>query len=519
MDDSDWASYITPPLGIETLVARKNGPLPDSDAITARSWLLDAEKELQRINDEIQKLEIRRTALMSTVEVYRAALAPHKILPIDILREIFICAAEGTSPTVNLNDIVNPRQAGWDIRLTISRVCSHWRSVALDMHTLWSDVRLDLEVGNTRRILEILSIWLFRSGECALNLDIAGVTDDPRATELLIRHSRRFRSLSISTGTQFVTSPAGAMDLLETLELYGNDQYESLLSMTAFAGAPRLRSATLRSFDNPINAELCTIPWHQLTELYVHDMFPLPSQYYSILDGCKSLTIAHLGIFQRGGPVPLAHNNIALPHLRTLELDGDDLTTYAIFLRCIELPSLGDLTLFTVDDRAGGTTFGVPEFPAMRRLCIDAADTISLLVPWLRACPSAIDVCLPYYHMLDSTLDEIADGRLLPNVEMLIMWAASPGTLIKTLQARQRSLQHSTITEVGIHVGTLSRPEIASVTKLMTDGIFLAAHYPTRLDRGEIQQVARSHLETGSGLFESQESSESDTESESESDS
>ncbi|KAJ7114829.1 hypothetical protein C8R44DRAFT_740190 [Mycena epipterygia] len=517
MAHSDWGheAIPPPPLRIEALTAWKNDLLPDSDDVTARRWLLAAEKQLLAVekqlagmNDSIKELESRRDALLASVEVYRVALAPHKILPIDILREIFLCA----SPTeAVLNDIVSPILGRPQIRLILCQVCSNWRSVALDTHELWSDVRVDVGTGNTKHLLEILDIWLTRSGQCALTLHMTGVTNDPRAAMLLTRHSHRFRSLTTHLRNPFVNSTAGSIDLLETLELHGSDD-QALPLMKALLRAPRLSSVILRFIDNPTNVELCTIPWHQLTELDLIDTFPLPSQLYSILAGCGALTTANLGISSRDEPVQPPDRNFALPRLRKLTLIGDTLTTYASFLHHVELPSLADLTLLTVD-RHDGIMSSVA-FPSIRRLCINESGNTDeghalMVVPWLRACPSVVEVCLRHYGISDSTLDEIAHGSLLPNVEMFTVYNADPRLLILALQTRQRSLHHSTVVETGVNSNFYgyARPSIEyidSLIELMISGVFLCAsmhNYLNDPQRGEIQERARLDFEARTGVF------------------
>ncbi|KAJ7694356.1 hypothetical protein B0H17DRAFT_1199227 [Mycena rosella] len=72
-------------------------------------------------------------------------------------------------------------------------------------------------------------------------------------------------------------------------------------------------------------------------------------------------------------------------------------------------------------------------------------------------------------------LTGIADGSLLPNVEMLIGYTAEPATLISTLQTRQNSIHHSTIREVGLaSYDWLTADEMAALAKLMSLGVFLS---------------------------------------------
>ncbi|KAJ7105990.1 hypothetical protein C8R44DRAFT_745640 [Mycena epipterygia] len=499
-----------------------NDPLPVPEALLRRPMLICLEQEMAQIDEEMQRLEKRREELLPLLELHRVALAPHKMLPIDVLREIFIFSA----PTkADLNDIVSPRRAGSpDIRLILCKICSHWRSIALDTHELWSAVRVNLDTGNTTRLLEVLGIWLSRSGQSALTLNIAGLTGDHRATTLLTQHSHRLRSLCIHPENPFVASSAGSVDLLETLELRG---FRDLLpSMPVLTGARRLRRVTLRGIENFINVELCGIPWHQLTKLYLEYTFTLPSQLYSILHRCSALATAHLSIFQPDTPVPPADRNIVLPQLRTLQLEGDDLTSYTTFLNSLQLPSLENLTLHTDDGYSDGTTSNVPTFPAIRRLSINEAghpedgDAL-MVVPWLRACPSALEVCLPRYWMPDAALDEIANGSLLPNVVMLTIDSADPDVLVSTLQARQRSLHHSTITETAFDSDfseTLKKYHIDFFVELMMSGVFVCG--PEDLDsdepqRGKIEERALLDFKAGLGVFKPLSDTESDGDCES----
>ncbi|KAJ7078509.1 hypothetical protein C8R44DRAFT_863117 [Mycena epipterygia] len=501
---------LIPPLTTETLAAWKNDPLPDSDALIARPWLLAAEKELAR-------LDSRRSALFAQMQVYRVALAPYKNLPIEVLSEIFLWAAAESSP-VYLHSLHFHRMC---MQLILCQVCSHWRSVALHTHKLWSDVRVRFKPETTTRLLEILDIWLSRSDQCSLTffVEIIGAVDDSRIGQWLNRYSNRLRFITfLSTRPSHInTFPAGSLNILEKLmiEFSGLEAPWPLAPIT-FDGAVRLRSLTLQGLYT-LNLQLLAIPWHQLTELYLLRTPHPPSQYHSILDGCKDLTTAHLAVrLAPDGPFPIEERNIALPQLRTLKLAEGDLTSYAICLHGFELPSLLDLSLVVEHVAPTGAATSVRAYPTVRALYVVDDFDDPMLVPWLRACPSVMEVRLPFYVVPDSILSEIADGSLLPNVEQLVAWQANPGLMISTLQARQRSMQYSTISEVGLSRSPsmrLETQEIELVSQLMAVGVFLAHSPKLKPERGEIEKYARVQYETSSGPFYS--SSESDSESQS----
>ncbi|KAJ7469216.1 hypothetical protein FB451DRAFT_1256090 [Mycena latifolia] len=321
---------------------------------------LSAEAELGRIDEEIRRLEARRSALLTPVQVYRVALATHKILPDDVLREIFLWATctqyYWGPPTANLNATLSGDP---NVRLVIGRVSSHWRFVSLDMPELWSDVRVEI----------------------------------PPLVAL-----------------------AGSMDLLERFDVQAH--YASIpdASISVLSRSPRLCSVTLCSLSEG----------YPLTELHLEGMPTGVLQSYHILAQCTALTCA-----------PSA--------------------TFAQFLDGVTLPSLTELILYGPEGWGPqhSTMYTIDTFPAVRRLIVHNVDydedgDPEWLVPWFRSCPSAVDVRLPGYRMPTPLLTQIADGSLLPNLEMILLQYAELPSLLAALQARQRSLNHSTITTVGI---------------------------------------------------------------------
>ncbi|KAJ7483902.1 hypothetical protein B0H11DRAFT_2279621 [Mycena galericulata] len=500
------------PLALQSLASWKNKPLPPSEASVVRTQIKNAESELIQINTEIQSLEARRNALLSRLDVYRVAVAPHKILPVDMLCAIFsFCAPH----PVEMHSILNGRVQK-DIRLVICQVCSHWRSVALSMNILWSDVDVDLTRGKVARTLEVLDIWLSRSRGCSLAIRVTGKDDDPRVSELLTRYSPQCRYLFIADirfPNTFFDQASGSVDCLQKLALKGGYRYYEQPrparpeSISVFIDAPLLRSVTLEFFFGNLNPEILHVPWRQLTEVYFNNTFPTPSQYYSILDGCKYIKASRLDVFppDSGHNIELSECQIALPALETLELNTDVLGNAARFLQSIALDSLVDLEL-TVSDDYDGTSFTVRPFPALKRLSItDASHVLETdMEAWLRACPAAVDVWVPDFPMRPPLVEQIADGRLLPCVQLLTFGAADPPVLIPALEARQRRGDLSTITEVGLTNMPTQRAsnEVIRAARLRLAGVFLSAcdGYPRPIP-GQIKQLARSKAQEGLDLL------------------
>ncbi|KAJ7429811.1 hypothetical protein B0H11DRAFT_2141227 [Mycena galericulata] len=502
-------------LNLESLASCGNKPIPAAQALVIHTEILNAERELTEMNNEIQSLEARRNSLLSRLEVYRVAVAPHKILPVDILCAIFsFCAPR----PAEIHSIVNNRR--WmDTRLIICQICSHWRSVALGMNVLWSDVDVDMSTGNVMRILEVLDAWLSRSGGCALSLKVTSTNDDPLVSELLTRYSPQCRTLfigDIRLPNSFFAQAPGSMGRLEKLTIKGSYGYferrqpPGHQTISVFADAPFLRSVTLESFFDHLNLGILEIPWRQLTEIYFSNITPTPAQYYSILDGCEDVKVSRMDVFptDSSGTIELSECQIALPALETLELNTDVLGNAARFLQSIALDSLVDLSLSLSDD-PDGTIFTVRPFPALKSFSIFDASDISEtdLETWLRACPAAVDVWLPDFPMTPRLVEQIADGRLLPRVQLLAFGSTVPSVLIPALEARQRSVELSTITEVGLTqtpktLWQLDSSEAERVAGLGIAGVFLSAcSSAMRPLPGQIKQLARFKAQQGLGVY------------------
>ncbi|KAJ7469065.1 hypothetical protein FB451DRAFT_1560119 [Mycena latifolia] len=515
MADSSPSEYPLPPLSIEDLASYKNDPISASEALSARPWLLGAEAELARIDEEIRCLESRPKLLLHRIKVYRVALAPHKVLPVDVLREIFLSAALSSSVEADLNEIVRYlRGDPLEIRLIIGRVCSLWRLVSLAMPELWSNLRVRLK---KLHHLTVLEDWLRRSGEHPLSLDLTSV-DNLNMAGFLATYSLRIRHLSIDSLYLLETFPAVSMDLLETLRVDGRFDSIPDASISVLLEAPRLRSVTLRSLgrrsnDQALSLRPLGIPWQQLSGIHLERVAIEVPHYYEILKECRALTHAHLDIVvPHSWPIQTIDPQITLPCLRKLELDGTSLHNYARFLDSFTLPSLLELNLRRPpgtdrDDDDDDAMYHITALPSVRRLAFNITHFLDIqrsqLIPWSRACPTAVDMCLYDYTMPDPVLKEIAEGSLLPNLEMLVIDSAETSSLLAALQARQRSPHHSTITEVGIHhLGSPTTQEREALADLMKLGVFLGSYkWKQNRARGQIEESARFEFANSVGLY------------------
>ncbi|KAJ7020048.1 hypothetical protein C8F04DRAFT_1145547 [Mycena alexandri] len=492
----------------------ENLPIPATDIPIARATLLAARKELSEIDKEIHALELRRSAVLSRIELCTTALAPHKSLPVEIIGQIFTLCAPGA---VELNSIAGPWYSGKDIRLILCQICSRWRTTALHTFTLWNDVKINFRSHKIVQVLKLLPIWLGRAGESTLSLHIEGDTDDPRVLSIVSTYAHRCHALvlgNLQFDNPFFDLPASTLSRLETMCLVGGYKHGQVqpdlpTELPVFADASLLRSATLHLFDNFVEPFILYLPWRQFTSLYFDNTFPTPSQYYSILGKCENVERARLDLFPSpvGGTIELSGVEIALPALQTLELNTDVLGNAARFLHSVALHALVDLSISLADDY-DNTIFDVRCFPAMQRLSIDECGRASQrdLEAWLRACPAAVDVWVPGHCMQQVIVDQIADGRLLPRLQFLVLEAAVPAFVIAALEARQRSTGHSTIVEVGFTGSQMTEWELESsermrIARLRMVGVYMAVSTSFARVPGEIGKLARLNAQQGRDPF------------------
>ncbi|KAJ6498676.1 hypothetical protein DFH09DRAFT_1336587 [Mycena vulgaris] len=483
----------------ETLASRQNNPLAAAEALIARPWLLAAETEFSRIDDEIQRLEMCRNTLLPPVEVYRVALAPHKMLPIDVLREIFVHCAPNEATDLTALKKIGGRRTGF----------------LLKMHELWSNVAIRGFRQPLGPLVERLGMWLSRSGQYPLSLEfLSHPLEGLHLCQLLIRYSRQRRTIyvnSMDLRSPFFDLLPGSLTLLKILILtitpfdpHRKVAHSSprLRPTSVFVGAPCLRIVTLHLAVR-VDLAMLSIPWHQLTELYVG----------VDADGCTTLTTARFDATSTE-PIPVTDRTISLPSLRTLEIIANDLGTAGRISYNFALPSLLTLAV-NVARGAGATTISVvPGFPTLQRIIILEANGLVCvseidLVHWLRAYPSVTEAFLAYCKPPASTLSQIAGGSLLPNVETLTFYEAASVPLIAMLEARQCSATHSTMSAMGVEAWTEDdwrqwalKDHPTSFRELLKGGVFVCRSPSDAPDRGEIEKSARLDYERGWGVYD-----------------
>ncbi|KAF9258184.1 hypothetical protein L218DRAFT_964697 [Marasmius fiardii PR-910] len=151
------------------------------EIVQLKEILLGPQKTLDRLTDEISRLEStlqtltsQRNAIQAYIDQHRALLSPFRHLPTDIVREIFIQSL----PTDHC-----PTRSLFQAPLVLTIVCKVWREIALTTPHLWRAIHiyipqlmaesdLDSHVSLIQARAEGVKNWLERSGSLPIRFSL-----------------------------------------------------------------------------------------------------------------------------------------------------------------------------------------------------------------------------------------------------------------------------------------------------------------------------------------------------------
>ena len=313
-------------------------------------------QELSQLNAKITEM---RTALMQVARTrdrlqaaanqHHALISPLRRLPPELLQVIFVYCLP-----LHRNAVMHSSEAP----VLLGRVCSEWRRISLSTPEVWSSLHivppnvnfsnLKSSTARFKRKRELVEMWLGRSGACPLNISFVWFASDSEdeiklcasLLEALVPTCGRWRMLDFQVPLKmfkpFIGLTVKDVPLLEGLSLMDNrtplgiDVVDKWPESLVFAeSASNLKNFTLTFFSGGLR--LPSIPWHQLTTLYLESnisfFFQDSREMLSTFAQCAHLQSCTLKF-------PLSHTAfipafeklklpITLPQLQVLCLDGD----------------------------------------------------------------------------------------------------------------------------------------------------------------------------------------------------
>jgi len=316
-ESNDTRSSLTRIASPFSMILESNHAASDTEAIQIEQIVIEHNEDIARIDQEMDRLQHRRAALLASKHAHQGLLSPIRRTPPELLAKIFIlCLPVDQFVMINV----------LDAPLLLAQICRRWREIVLSTPRLWNSLcvveHLLEELIPFNRIL-LIKVWLSRSGNLPLSISINGFhnsTNPQDLMDVLIPFASRWSNLALHLPQPLVewllcnsdvsTSPLETLSLTITTSLVEGNP----LMFTPTAS--RLRNITV-SVDSLI-PPLLKFPWSQLTELRSGGI--LEMQYcFDIFRLCPSLT--HLSLRNIQDPSDAAGRPVVtMPRLSWLEL-------------------------------------------------------------------------------------------------------------------------------------------------------------------------------------------------------
>ena len=465
---------------------KSNVLLPDAARHHARMLLEDANKELELIDcfdrsTGRESLITGRPGIVSRIQFYQAAVAPHRILPNEILGDIFLHCLPGA---IRIPPGLDLPAAPFNV----TRVSSRWRRVALGTPRLWSDIHIEYFLPSRAvRDTEIARQLIARSGNSSVSLTVALRWDNSNSTvlsdalrQLIVPHATRLKDLVLCDygllSCKHLLSllpDSFKFDTLETVNLIFSDgqSWDVEFEAVVFPPAPHLRKFAYKQKGSAsFYPSRFHLPWSQLTDIcIVRDMCALEA--HLMLGHCVSLVNCSLVIW---GTFNLLNDDeratlrklhqlppTVVPNLATLLLDHT--LDFTEFLRNLVPPCLasfrfGKHCISQKQSSSWGSVF-VPflmRAPRLTRLSINQAVPEDTVESILCAVPSLTTLAFLYGDEIPkATLELIAHGDLVPKLRNLRCYVVYLDPFVDMLEARWAASHSFTgIDEVFIDLDT-----------------------------------------------------------------
>ncbi|KAJ7059891.1 hypothetical protein C8F01DRAFT_989045 [Mycena amicta] len=358
----------------------------------SRFLLVEAEATLTQIEAQIQTLLYARDRQRARVAALKYAVAPVRMLPADILTEIFL-------------NVVKPPSRSKQVKraLNVSGVCAYWRQLALSTPRLW-DMPMILDASSVSpEYAAVTNDILERSSPHPISLALVMADDTKPISSVLLKTVTAFVHRWGKIDVDFDILPFLKLVPAQTLHHLTSASFKLLRGTRGppsalFLDAPRLSGLYLSIRD--LSIDTLPFPWSQLMELNL-TIRPFSPLLISTISQCTSLRDLRLNaVAWRPGGLPPVSHVVILPHLKSCAL------------RIVQQED-GDLCTFT----PFFAQFGFPMLQSLE-LRVDMDDEEAFLgdafAPFLGRCPS-----LEHLRILFCDMGSDALGNILLNVPSL----------------------------------------------------------------------------------------------------
>ncbi|KAF5323418.1 hypothetical protein D9611_005545 [Ephemerocybe angulata] len=463
-----------------------NDTLPDDELNELRARRRLVRQNLDAIADNGRSAPVpsrpSRKTLQAQLNAFDLILSPHKLLPTELLSQIFVAAYPEA--------VYIPTQARCS-PLVLCQVCSRWRSVALATPELWANVILRLAKHAQLDPLEVVQVtkaWFKRSEVTEASfISLAVLNQLPAAWEewrveehfqsvldqLVIPLAPRFRTLQLSLPSPCMraflscttTFPNLRRLSLRMQRRIGNASMGPVGTkpVAAFnrAASPRLTDFELVGFLGA-NMDRFDLPLAFVTRLILTNSPVSHEQSHTLLKNCRALEECEIALawfdhhLQANATQTLIHLS---PHLRslTVEFHHSNHIVCSWFEPLVSAPSLKALSLSCPDNDSwhlnNQPLTGFLGFLSRSECAIEVLHAnLTFMSPQAtiaiaQALPSLIELQLPMSPLLQGRLPlalldmigGIGGGSptpILPNLKVIVGHVARLPHMLQMLEKR-----------------------------------------------------------------------------------
>ncbi|KAH7887173.1 hypothetical protein F5I97DRAFT_1873662 [Phlebopus sp. FC_14] len=315
-----------------------------------QSQIADLTKELEGVQSLCQrlrtieaKLRERRSRVEESQKFHRILAAPVRRLSPEIWAEIFRhCLPE--HPSV---------PCATEIPLVLTRVCQHWRSIAMDTPQLWSSVTICLGKAFEANCHLQYNTWLAKAKTVPLILSVVNdrFFETRNVAPYLLDWLRDLVARCVDLRWQGfalegLLTGSGVTEPLERLDFWDfGPAYPFIIDIAS--NASKIRSVRLWLIYTVDSLDRITLPWSQLTNIEMRGILLRWADILRLFEICTCLQSAYFWLSCKDNLQTVIPGSVINRSLRFLTIAS---STCRFFFDVLVLPSLEEVECCGRDD-------------------------------------------------------------------------------------------------------------------------------------------------------------------------
>lgn len=402
------------------------------------------ETQITQLQTTLNLLILEREDRRARIRAKQGVLSAIRRIPPEIVAQIFIRCLR-TDDDEYKDDLPPFPNVG---PLVLTRICSGWKQVALNLPQLWSKLSINFDYiplmfrprpaqTSYPRLADLARFWISRASTVPLTVRFRcrQVADfNSEIAHTVMNPANRLGDITLECSEQLMlaclSSMVGALGDLEAVNLRGLGDFlpqQWTRAPPIFNSSPKLQRFSIRNITPSIFGNiLTTMPWGQLTELTINLARPLdhygpmtPLTCYKILRQCLNLVTFCVSMDEEPSNVMQVHTPvITLEHMRKLDVRFIP-TNRSIdsFYQLLVLPALKDLRL----KRHGIETFNFAALLSRSSFVLETLEFWPEQDPTeiLALVPSLTELRLSMPFFTGRLSQGIFSHELLPNLQMI----------------------------------------------------------------------------------------------------